>query len=450
MIRGILFHLPPTGRDAFPISLGYIAASLEANGVDVHIEDLTRKGTGGADRTRALVRDREPDFGGFSAYQANIESIFQIAGTVKNVDPGIVTVLGGPQAAFMPREALRQMPMVDILCRGEGETILPMLVRCIERKLPLEGVDGIVHRVGSSIDETSPAPLTKDLDRFPSPYAAGVFDFRDHSIASMLTSRGCPFSCSFCYTPKFYRSEVQVHSVEHVLGDIQTCLASGVNTICFYDPSFTVDRIRVQRIMRGIVDRGWKVSLWCETRADLVDRETLALMAAAGMKEIAYGLEATNPETLDAIQKHIDCRKFADTVRLTQDLGIEVEVFTLYALPKQTYEAALQTIDFLRNLGIRLRGNSSGQQMSLFFGTDMWRSPEAFGIRPVEKDRPLFLSPGQEFVTDCMNADEIGKIKKILDEEHLYEEIMDDDNLMSRISGWGDGNGKISLEEKEG
>jgi len=105
----ILYNLPPSGGDLFPISLGYIAASLKACGVEgvvAEIDAITKR-TG--QEIVNFVIEYKPLLVGFSVYQANIEIALQLAKLVKTVDPGIVVVFGGPQATFMPKEALQKI-----------------------------------------------------------------------------------------------------------------------------------------------------------------------------------------------------------------------------------------------------------------------------------------------------------------------------------------------------
>jgi radical SAM superfamily enzyme YgiQ (UPF0313 family) len=139
-------------------------------------------------------------------------------------------------------------------------------------------------------------------------------------------------------------------------------------------------------------------------------------MAKAGVKYIAYGLESVDKAVNKALNKNIDLRQFAETIRMTQSAGIEPEVFTLYGLPKQTRESALRTLLFLQALGVKISYNSAGQQLFLFFGTDVFNNPRKYGIRLLKKRGPLYLSPGTDFETDWMTKRDIafvaGKYKE--------------------------------------
>jgi radical SAM superfamily enzyme YgiQ (UPF0313 family) len=130
------------------------------------------------------------------------------------------------------------------------------------------------------------------------------------------------------------------------------------------------------------------------------------------VKYLAYGLESVDPAVNRAINKRIDLRQFEETIRLTQSAGIEVEVFTLYGLPKQTRQSCLKTLSFLQDLGVKIIGNSAGQQLILFFGTDVLDNPRKYGIRLFKKRRPLYFSAGADFQTDWMTTRDIAFVAR--------------------------------------
>ena len=408
----LLFNLPPLGGDLFPVSLGYIAASLARRNIDSVICEIDTD-TSLTDREiREFLLKYRPSVVGLAIYQTNIRLAVRLARLVRSCDPSIVVAVGGPQATFMPGEALVHMPAVDIIIRGEGERVLPDLVTCLGRRGDISGVKGIVFRDGAGVRETEPRALVRNLDTFPSPYQTGVFRWTDHSGAAMLTSRGCTYACGFCYTPRAFGRMIRAHSVRRVLDDMTACVRHGKRRFFFADPSFTFDKKRVRAIMRSIIKKRWKIEIWCETRSDLVDAQLLGLMAEAGVKGIAYGLESVDLAVNRVLNKRIDLARFAETIRMTQSVGIEPEVFTLYGLPRQTRESALQTLRFLQGLGVKIRNNSSGQQLHLFFGTDVLDKPQEYGIRLLQKRRPAYESSGTDFETDWMTKKDIAFVAR--------------------------------------
>ncbi len=424
--RVLLYTLAPSGGDFFPISLGYIAASLKAHNIEVAIAEVDQITKHTGKEVENFVITYKPLIVGFSVYQANIKLALQLARIVKMVDPGIVVVFGGPQASFMPKDALRQMREVDVIMRGEGEDIWPALVRCIITNSDPACIKGIVFMRSDAPIETLPAPLVNNLDSLPSPFAFNVFDLRQHmpqghgsasysrrhNVAVMLTSRGCCFNCAFCYTPRAFGRRIRTHSPQRVLIDMSICAKARIKKFFFADPSFTFDKKRVVSIMRGIIKKKWKVEIWCETRADLIDKPLLALMAKAGVRYIAYGLESVDQRVNKVLRKPIDLNQFEKIIKFTRAVGIEPEVFTLYGLPGQSKESCFKTLDFLKRLKIKITGNSAGQQLNLFFGTDITDAPKRYGIRLLKKRRPLYLSPGIDFVTKHMKRRDINMVAK--------------------------------------
>lgn len=403
----LLFNLPPLGGDLFPISLGYIAASLASHNIESVICEIDNASLLSEQEISNYIFKFKPTVVGLAVYQINIKIAIRLSKLIKKCDSNIVVVLGGPQATFMPKEALAQMPEVDVILRGEGETVLPDLVNCLARRKNISEVKGIVFRGVNGISQTECNPLVRNLDTFASPYKIGVFRWSDHSGAAMLTSRGCTYNCGFCYTPSAYGRTIRAHSTRRVLDDMNVCFKNGMRRFFFADPSFTFDKKRVIAIMQGIIKKRWKIEIWCETRSDLVDAQLLNLMAKAGVKYIAYGLESVDPVVNKALNKKINLHQFEKTIKMTQLAGIEPEVFTLYGLPKQTRKSALETLSFLQKLHVKISYNSAGQQLFLFFGTDVFNHPRKYGIRLLKKRSPLYLSPGTDFETDWMTKKDI-------------------------------------------
>ncbi len=401
--RVLLYSLPPSGGDLFPVSLGYIAAALKRHGVETVISEIDSVNSGTGKEMANFILAYKPAFVGFSIYQANIKLALQMAKIVKMIDPSIWVVFGGPQATFMPKEAIPQMGSVDVLVKGEGETVLPELVAALSAGRDVMAVRGIVFEHAGRVYETAPSPFVARLDDLASPYLENVFDLSQHATATMISSRGCGFSCAFCYTPSAFGRTVRAHSPGRVIADMSVCVARGIRRFFFADPSFTFDRRRAASIMAEVIRRRWRVQMWVETRSDLVDGALLRIMARAGVTRIAYGLESADPEVNKACRKNIDLAAFASVVRKSQALGMEVEVFTLYGLPGQNEESAARTVEFLRALGIDISGNSGGQKLNLFFGTDVARDPGRFGLTVGRRRRPLYVSPGVDFVSDRMD-----------------------------------------------
>lgn len=418
-MRILLFEINPFSPPSLPISLGYIGAYLMKHGFKVKIVNISEKGGYSVRDLEKLIKEFSPQLVGFSTYQRNILYVLGIAKFIKEINKDIKIILGGPQITFMPSSALKEMPMVDYLCRSEGEVTLLSVDKAIAGGTPFNGIKGVTYRINEKIKETEKIEEYKDLDKYPSPHFAGIFDYSEVEEAILLTSRGCPFNCVFCYTPNASKHKIRFHSIERVLEEIKWVVKKGKNRIWFADPNFSYKKERVYQLLEGILRKRLKVKIWIETRADLIDENLLKLMKRAGVHTIAYGLESASERVLKIIRKRLSLEQLRKAITLTQKYGIEVEVFSQYALPGETFKEALKTLEFVKSHGIKIQGNSNAQQMQLYFGAEVTKDYKKFGIKPFPEKRPLYISIGDRYETETMTQEEIAIIKKLWRESSL-------------------------------
>lgn len=415
----LLFEVNPFSPPVIPISLGYIAAFLIKNGFKVKILNLSQKGGISVKSLAEIINSFSPQLVGFSTYQRNILYVLGIAKFIKELNREIKIVLGGPQITFMPSSALKEMPMVDYLCRGEGELTMLSIAKAIEGGTPFEGIKGATYQVEGEIIETEEVEGYNDLDNYPSPHLMGIFDYSEVEEVIVLTSRGCPYNCIYCYTPVASKHKIRFHSIERVVEEIEWIVRSGKNKIWFADPNFSYKEERVHQLLEEILRRGFKIKMWLETRADLIDEKMIKKMKKAGVHTIAYGLESASEKVLNIIRKRLSLEQLKKAISLTQKYGIEVEVFSQYALPGETFQEALQTLEFVKSQGIKIQGNSNAQQMQLYFGAPVTEDYKKFGIKPFPEKRPTYISIGDRYETETMTKEEIAFIKTLWAEHSL-------------------------------
>lgn len=373
---------------------------------------------------------------GFTAYQENIEQIRLWARFSKKVSPDTKVIIGGPQVTFMPAEGLRHMPEVDFLCRGEGEIVmLGLLEALMKEKEPAE-IPGLCFLQDGEAFETGPAYGAKDLDDYPSPYLTDLIDLQHKERVIMLTSRGCSYRCAFCYTPRASHKKVRFYSVERIIREMKYLKSKGIKAFWFADPNFSFSRKRLVTLLEAMIRDVPDITFWCQTRYDLMDQDLLSLLKAAGADNVAYGLESANPEVLNRIDKPIDLDRLSEVIRLTQEAGIHVELFSMFALPGETFDQALNTLNFIKKNQVAIDGNSISQQAHQFFGTPMNHNPSAYGIRPFRRTRPAYLSVCRDYETDAMSADEIRRMSLIwrLNRHDFAEDVTRERNLFHRAS----------------
>ncbi|MDY6856394.1 MAG: radical SAM protein [Thermodesulfobacteriota bacterium] len=417
----LLFEINPFIPPAVPISLAYIGAFLKEKGFKVKILNIGENTPFSLHILHSIINDFKPRLVGFSTYQRNILYVIGIAKLIKSFDSNIKIAIGGPQATFMPSSALESIRFIDYICRDEGEIALLNIAEAIRSESENNIIPGSSCRDNDHLfcdgDEIVPF---KELDRYPSPYLQdGLIDFSNTEEAIMLTSRGCPYGCIFCYTPNAFKRKVRFHSIERVIEEIEWVYKKGIKRFWFADPSFSINIERVDRLMEEIIQKGIHIQIWLETRVDLIDDELLKKMKHAGVYLIAYGLESASENVLKHLKKDLSLDDMERAIRLTKKNEIDVELFTQYGLPNETFADAMKTLQFLKDNDVKIRGNSNSQQMQLYFGTEVLNSQQKYGIQPLEKAAPLYISIGKQYETKYLSFKEIKKIRSIWEKESL-------------------------------
>jgi anaerobic magnesium-protoporphyrin IX monomethyl ester cyclase len=412
-MRVLLIDFNPFSQLVTPISLGYIGAALKARGHEVRVLALSAASLFSASSFKSFVGEFSPRLVGFATYQRNIFHVRSLTSLVKEAAPHCSIMLGGPQATFLPEAALDALPAVDYLCRGEGEVVVLALAEALRGGDMAEALPGATRRSpgGGYLTGPTVAPPA-DLDEYPSPWLTGLLDPAATGESIMLTSRGCPYGCAFCYTPAAFGRSIRTHSVERVIEEIAFVSARGSGRLWFADPNFSFRQERVVAILEGVARRGVKAEMWIETRADMLDGELLRLLKHAGVYLVAMGLESASENVYPHLDKQVD----PDTVRHASEMalaaGLDVELFSQYALPYERLEDAMATLRFVREAGIKIQGNSNAQQMQIYFGSQINNEPLRFGIKPLRSRFAPYHSIGTEFETEWMSKSEIDQVRQ--------------------------------------
>jgi radical SAM superfamily enzyme YgiQ (UPF0313 family) len=419
-MRVLLIDINPFMAPVTPISLGNLGAVLKGGGHEVEIISL---GSNSRFSSRALgdyLADYRPRLVGFGTYQQNISHIRAIARLIKRVLPETRVILGGPQATFMPDAALPAMPEIDYLSRGEGEQVIRAIAEAIDGGAVGGLIAGVTSRTAEGECVTGPlSEVLEDLDAYASPWLTGVLDPASMDESILLTSRGCPNNCCFCYTPSAFGRKTRSQSVERVLEDITYIVRHGPGRLWFADPNFSFSAERVVAILEGILNRDLRVSMWVETRADMLTNELIRLLKRAGVHSIAMGLESASPNVYPGLNKGIDPDTIGRAARSALEAGLDVELFSQFALPNETLEDAFQTLEFVKDCGVKIRGNSNAQQMQLYFGAELYSTYRERGIKPLRKSLPPYLAIGSAFETDWMSEAEIKQVERAWRAESL-------------------------------
>ena len=361
------------GRDLSAIEppslAGLFATYLRRKGVSVEIVDAPALNLDPAGAAKA-VQGLKPALVvvvvyGFqpSASTQNMPAAGQTCRALKELDPGIPILMTGTHPAALPERTLRE-EAIDFVCGGEGpETIFATAKALKEKASSFRNVPGLWYRAGNVAMSTPAAPLMGDLegempgvawDLLPMDrYRAHNWHCFEHigerqPYASMHTSLGCPYRCSFCcINAPFGKSSYRMWSPDAVIADIGTLVEKhGVRNIKFVDEMFVLNKAHVLGICERIIERGYDLNIWAYARVDTVKDEFLDKLRRAGFRWLALGIESGSKHVRDGVEKgRFGSAEILGVVRRIQNAGINVIGNYIFGLPDDTRQTMQETLD---------------------------------------------------------------------------------------------------------
>jgi anaerobic magnesium-protoporphyrin IX monomethyl ester cyclase len=288
-----------------------------------------------------VVRALDADVWGFSCWTANRRGVALTAELVKRHHPSAHVVVGGPHATPLPREVLEHYRAVDTVCVGESDhTFLEIVDRLGRGEIP-RGIAGTWYREGGSIVQGAPRKNIRDLDTLVSPHA----HFATHIV---MTSRGCPWQCTFCGAETSWGRGFRGQSVPYVVEALAQALERlPVKMIQIKDDTFTANQKRVLELCRAIRARGLGFLWSCDTRVDVLNEELLREMRLAGCERLSLGVESGSQRILDAIDKKITVDEIIASTEMAKKYGIRVRYFMMLGNRGETRETFRETLRFL-------------------------------------------------------------------------------------------------------
>jgi radical SAM superfamily enzyme YgiQ (UPF0313 family) len=339
------------GESHYPLGLGYLHAYMEQQGHRVRTLFLNNvDGAASLSAADAALREFQPDLVGIQMITANRVCGYGTIELVRDRMPGLPVVLGGIHASVMYRQILERYPFA-IAVLGEGETTLAELAARLQAGESTDDVPGIARHDGASVVVTPPRELIPDLDVLPFPKHELFLDARS-TLAALLTSRGCPFACSFCVLEKFSRRKVRYRSVANIVDEVQFLLARFPNlqNIWIHDDAFFLDNKRVIAFCDEVVRRGIRTRFTCSSRFKPISRELVSALESAGFTHVLFGLESGAEKVMKATRKGISKDDVRKAFRLFADSGIMTTSFLIVGLPGETDETVDETIRFVQEI----------------------------------------------------------------------------------------------------
>lgn len=338
MFRRVLLVAPPSssylGAIRLPSNLGYLAESLLRAGIDYAVEDMRDASSFAALQRR--VRAIAPDLIAVSLFSLGYRHTYDLIREVKRSCPRAAVVVGGPHVSALEGRVLEECPEIDFAVVQEGEKTLVQLCR---GEVPFAEMGGLFFREDGIVRSgPKPEPI-EELDRIPYPTYAHFVLKRYAKEIPLVTSRGCPYRCIFCFH-SIMQDAFRARSAASVVDEMEHWYAQGIRQFVVDDDNFTLVKKRVYQICDEIERRGLKdLFIRCANgiRADRVDHDLLRRLKSVGVHEVGFGADGGNDRVLlEVVQKGESLETIEAALREAIDVGLGVRLFIILGHPGET------------------------------------------------------------------------------------------------------------------
>jgi radical SAM superfamily enzyme YgiQ (UPF0313 family) len=342
-----------------PIGLASLAAWLDQRGLQTTLIDCYAK-PNSLGRIKDVLRNVQPAFLGLSCTTSSFLDGARLAALAKELVPGLKTVVGGPHVSALQAKALQDFPAFDFAVVGEGEETLAELVQggwedpARVKGLVYRGPDATARFTGYRDSllalDTLPFPAYAKLDGYPEAYKLPIFSYPRTPNASFISSRGCPYACTYCDRSVFGRS-FRYNSAEYMLEHVRFLRKQfGVRHLNFYDDNFTFNRKRVEAFVTQLARSELGLTFNCAARAEHLDADLLRAMKAAGCWMISLGIETGDPELLTQHRQHADLDLLRERILMIKRAGIRIKGLLMMGLPGESETSIRRSREYVAAL----------------------------------------------------------------------------------------------------
>lgn len=329
-----------------PLGISYVAAVLENMGYEVKVWDFIVQKLSDK-KVYKLMEEFEPDIVGATSVTMNFLTAQSILKKVKEIDPHVITIMGGPHVSFDWENTLKLYGHIDLIVIGEGEITLKELMPNIKNREKWREIRGIAFRDDhGNVVKTDKRPLMPNLYDLPLP-ARHLLPLSKYLAlgfpVSITTSRGCPNQCIFCQGRRLLGLKPRFRKIEDVLIEIEYLLSLGFYRINFADDFFTSKRERVIELCKKVKQKGLEFGWSAFVRVDSIDRELLTIMKDAGCDTVSFGVESGNEEMLKRIKKRIKIEQVIEAAKMCKDVGMRCLASFIVGLPGENKETLKDT-----------------------------------------------------------------------------------------------------------
>ncbi len=366
-----------------PIGLLYIASSLEEEGCKVNVIDCYCEKKPEEKIRKSLL---SMDVVGLGVYNRTRKESADIAKIIKNIDPDIKIIIGGPNCICLPKKTLEDIPSADICVQGEGEYVIKEIIKALNGKKKFSDINGVYYKKNGKIKNGKKVEVIKDLDLLPFPsrhltdkYTYGLINgiiYYKQKSTAILSSRGCPFKCRFCTRDSVAMRSYRERSAKNVISELQM-INEKYKSVVVYDENFLANKKRVFEIMDNLIEIGANVEIHIlGARVDSADKTLYNKMKKANVKSIEYGFESGNQDVLDFYNKKITLDQIKKATHLANKMGFSIIGSFIFGAPIETERHIYNTIQFAKSLPMDL---VLFFPLSYLYGSDLWAEAEKNG-----------------------------------------------------------------------
>ena len=335
-----------------PMDLLYIGGALGAIGVQCKVIDCPALDATWDDFENEL-RDYEPDVLLLSITTPTLDQDLKAASIAKRIDSEIITISKGAHFLHLDQQTLEQNADLDLVIRGEYEETIKDLASGVL----WSEIDGITYQSDSGVKRNQNRGFILNIDSIAFP-ARNLIDNAIYCRpdtgelqTTIVTSRGCPYSCIYCLAQLVAGKSVRNRSPENVVAELKECIElHNIHDFLFRSDLFTANKKWVIALCKAIQDAGLKIKWSCNSRVDTLSEEMLCEMKKAGCWLIAFGVEHGDPKMLELMRKQVKYENIEPAIRTCRQSGIKSSVYLLIGLPWESRETFEKTKDISKRL----------------------------------------------------------------------------------------------------
>jgi radical SAM superfamily enzyme YgiQ (UPF0313 family) len=411
-----------------PLSLAYLAGALKRSGAEVQILDFL-VARYDPEKVRRTLEAYRPQLVGVTCVTMNYPRAAEILRVCKAVDGSIVTVIGGPHVSFAWEDTLLSAPWIDAVVIGEGEATIVELAAAVAGGDGIAGVPGIAFARDGAAVRTKARPRSESIDALAPPARHLIPLARYRALGTpctVITSRGCPYSCAFCSAHRMFGRRVRFRDPGLVVDEIEAIQRDfGFPQVNIVDDTFTFNHSHVRQVCEEMLRRNLEIRWSAYARVDNMTEELVRLMRRAGCEMVLFGLESADEVVLKTIRKGSTPDQMREGVRIAAGAGLKVYNSFIIGLPGESRETVRKSISLAEELNSRYGAEYGFHVLSPLPGTDLYERAADYGLRILSRDWADYDANHVIVESDSMSPADANEVITYYDEivEHAWSEI---------------------------